>query len=137
MRVKLCARCPYSPRDLADHYDPEAVAHVCARCDGEQDKLKLSYPREAYRRRKCSIVPIIFNTPQPSAAPCVADSSASSGIIPAELRSVRKNAVVASSFVGRATANGCASFEPPENRSVENRAAIFPGSEPRDKESAH
>src|ERR1700676_2211377 len=26
MRVKLCARCPYAPRDLAGHYDPELSA---------------------------------------------------------------------------------------------------------------
>jgi hypothetical protein len=39
MRVKLCARCPYTPRDLTGHYDPEAALHVCARCDGEQGVL--------------------------------------------------------------------------------------------------
>jgi hypothetical protein len=37
MRVKLCARCPYTPRDLAGHYDPEATLHVGAKCDGEQE----------------------------------------------------------------------------------------------------
>ena len=37
MRVKLCARCPYTPRDLAGHYDPEGVLHVCATCDGKQE----------------------------------------------------------------------------------------------------
>ena len=39
MRVKLCARCPYLPCDLAGHYDPEAVLHLCAKCDGEQGML--------------------------------------------------------------------------------------------------
>jgi hypothetical protein len=34
MRVKLCARCPYTPQDLTGHYDPEAALHVCAKCDG-------------------------------------------------------------------------------------------------------
>lgn len=39
MKVTLCTRCPYGPRDLADHYDPEAALHVCAKCDGEQRML--------------------------------------------------------------------------------------------------
>lgn len=30
MRVKLCARCPYVPQDLADHYDACASLHLCA-----------------------------------------------------------------------------------------------------------
>jgi hypothetical protein len=34
MRVKLYARCPYVPQDMADHYDPCAAFHLCARCDG-------------------------------------------------------------------------------------------------------
>ena len=48
MRVKLCRRCPYTPRDLADHYDPEAALHVCAKCDGEQAMLTNHYPREVH-----------------------------------------------------------------------------------------
>ena len=35
MRVKVCSRCPYTPRDLADHYDPDGILHACAKCDGE------------------------------------------------------------------------------------------------------
>ncbi len=58
MRVKLCRRCPYTPRDLADHYDPEAALHVCAKCDGEQAMLTNHYPREVHRRRKCATVHI-------------------------------------------------------------------------------
>ena len=50
MRVKLCARCPYAPRDLAGHYDPEAAFHACAKCDGEQGMITNHYPREARRR---------------------------------------------------------------------------------------
>ena len=52
MKVKLCARCPYAPPDLAGHYDPEAALHVCAKCDGEHVKLTNHYPREAHRRLK-------------------------------------------------------------------------------------
>jgi hypothetical protein len=33
MRVKLCARCPYLPQDLADYYDSKASSHLCVRCD--------------------------------------------------------------------------------------------------------
>jgi hypothetical protein len=50
MRVKLCARCPYQPRDLEDHCDPEAALHVCAKCDGEQVMLTNHDPRDAYVR---------------------------------------------------------------------------------------
>jgi hypothetical protein len=34
MRVKFCARWPYTPRDLAGRYASEGVLHVCATCDG-------------------------------------------------------------------------------------------------------
>ncbi len=60
MRVKLCARCPYTPRDLTGHYDPEAALHVCAKCDGEHGGSTQHYPRKAYRRRACSTAPNIF-----------------------------------------------------------------------------
>src|SRR5882757_5737943 len=62
MKVKLCARCPYTPRDLAGHYDPEAALHVCAKCDGEHGMLTNHYPRGAHRRRKCSTVHNLFGT---------------------------------------------------------------------------
>jgi hypothetical protein len=35
MQVKLCARCPYAPDDLATHYEPNAALHLCANCDRE------------------------------------------------------------------------------------------------------
>ena len=31
MRGNLCSRCPYSPLDLAGHYDPAGLLHVCAK----------------------------------------------------------------------------------------------------------
>lgn len=52
MKVKLCARCPYTPRDLTGHYDPEGTLHVCAKCDGQQEASTNDYPREAHRRHK-------------------------------------------------------------------------------------
>jgi hypothetical protein len=94
MRVKLCARCPYTPRDLADHYDPEAAAHLCASCDGEQGKLRMYYPREARRRRTCSIAHNTFGTAQRSAAPSVTESLVSSGTTPSELHSVQRSALI-------------------------------------------
>jgi hypothetical protein len=113
MRVKLCARCPYTPRDLDDHYDPAAANHACARCDGQQDRGTLYYPRETYRRRKCSIVPSIFSIPQRSAAPSVAASSVSSGTIPGDRSSVRRSVPIGSRSGEKATAIGFTRFEPP------------------------
>jgi hypothetical protein len=37
MRVRLCKRFPYAPRDLAGRYDPEGALHVCAKCDGQRE----------------------------------------------------------------------------------------------------
>src|ERR1700736_1874442 len=78
MRVKLCRRCPYTPRDLADHYDPEAALHVCAKCDGEQAMFTNHYPREVHRRRKCATVHNIFEMAQRCGAPSVTESLVSS-----------------------------------------------------------
>jgi hypothetical protein len=115
MRVRLCSRCPYTPSDLADHYDPGAVAHACAKCDGEQDKVKMYYPRESNRRRKCAISPNISMQPQRNAAPCAAANSVSSGTIPGGLHSVQRSALVAPSFVGRATAAGSERLKSPDS----------------------
>ncbi len=136
MRVKLCARCPYTPRDLADHYDPEAAFHVCARCDGEQGMTTNHYPRQTYRRRKCATVPNIFSTTQRSAAPSVTESLVSSGTTRGELPSVQRNALIASRPARRAIADGCADFEPPDQSCSENHAEITRCSEFRDKEAA-
>src|SRR3979411_1217638 len=116
MRVKLCARCPYTPRDLAGHYDPEATFHVCARCDGEQGITTNPYPRQTYRRRKCATVPNIFGTTQRSAAPSVTESLVSSGTTRGELPSVQRGALIASSPARRATADGCSDFKPPDKQ---------------------
>jgi hypothetical protein len=136
MRVKLCTRCPYTPRDLAGHYDPEAALHVCAKCDGEQGMLTNHYPREAYRRRKCATVPNIFGTTQRSAAPSVTESLVSSGTTPGELPSVQGNALIASRPARRATADGYADFKPPDNSCSENHAEISRRLGCRNKEAA-
>src|SRR6266849_8015075 len=85
MRVKLCARCPYTPRDLAGHYDAEATLHVCAKCDSRQGGTTKHYPREAHRRQKCLTVHNIFGMAQPSAAPSVTEGLVSSGTTPGEM----------------------------------------------------
>jgi hypothetical protein len=113
MRVKLCARCPYTPQDLTGHYDPEAALHVCAKCDGEQGGSTQHYPRKAYRRRTCSTAPNIFGMAQRSVAPSVTESLVSSGTTPGELPSVQRGALIASRPASRTTADGYADFKPP------------------------
>ena len=125
MRVELCSRCPYTARDLKGHYDSEAMAYACARCDDEQDKVTLNYPLDPYRRRKGSIVPKLFNIPQRSSAPCVTASSVSSGTTPGDRLSVRGSGLNASRFVEKVTAHGCGSFKPAEAHSKDLLAALF------------
>jgi hypothetical protein len=135
MKVKLCTRCPYAPRDLADHYDPEAALHVCAKCDGEQRMLANHYPREAQRRRKCATVRNIFGTMQRSAAPSVTESSVSSATTRGELSSVQRDALTALRLARRTTADGCADFKSSDNRRSESHAEISRRSEFLNKEA--
>ena len=137
MRVKLCARCPYTPQDLTGHYDPEAALHLCAKCDGEQGMLTNHYPREAHRRRKWATVPNIFGMAQRSAAPSVTENSVSSATTPGEPPSVQRSAPIASRPARSATADGYADFEPPDNSCGETHAEISRRSEFRDKEAVH
>jgi hypothetical protein len=137
MRVKLCARCPYTPQDLTGHYDPEAALHLCTKCDGEQGMVTNHYPREAHRRRKWATVPNIFGMAQRSAAPSVTESLVSSGITAGELPSVQRSAPIASRPARRATADGYADFEPPDNSCSETHAEISHHSGFRNKEAAH
>ena len=136
MRVKLCARCPYTPQDLTGHYDPEAALHLCAKCDGEQGMPTNHYPREAYRRRKCATAPNIFGTMQRSAAPSVTESLVSSGTTRGGLPSVQRDARIASRPAKRATADGYTDFKPSDNSCSGNHAEIFRRSEFRNKEAA-
>src|ERR1700682_1035724 len=137
MRVKLCARCPYTPQDLAGHYDSEAALHVCAKCDGEQAMLTNHYPRETHRRRKWATVPNIFAMAQRSAAPSATERLVSSGTTACEPPSVQRSAAIASGPARRVTADGCAGFEPPDNSCSENQAEISGRSGFRNKEAAH
>ena len=122
MQVKLCARCPYTPDDLATHYEPTAALHVCAKCDSEEGMINKYDPREAQRRQKCSTAPRTFSTAKRSAARSVTESLVSSGTTLGERRFVQRSALVASRPAGRLTANGYAGFKPPEHNYSENYA---------------
>src|ERR1700756_4643443 len=98
MRVKLCARCPYTPRDLAHHYDPEALLYACAKCDNEQDQYETEW------RRTCS-TRISTGEANRSVAPSMQGNLASSATIAHEPRSVRKNALINSGRDATTTAD--------------------------------
>ena len=117
MRVKLCSRCPYAPRDLADHYDPAGILHVCATCDGRQEASTNSYPRKANRRQQCATVRNISATAQPSVARSATESLASSGTTPGEPPSVQRSALTASRRARMLIADGCVDFTPPDDGS--------------------
>jgi hypothetical protein len=71
LRVKLCARCPYAPHDVAGHYDPEAAMHLCAKCDADRGLPTSHYPRETQRKRKGTRAAYVSGTSQGSRAPSV------------------------------------------------------------------
>jgi hypothetical protein len=124
VKVKLCARCPYTPRDLAGHYQAEAALHLCASCDGQQEASTSHYPRKAYRRQQCATIPNVFATAQQSVARSVTEGLASSGTIAGEPPSVQRSAPIASRSAGRATAAGYVGFKPPpESGCVEQPGA--------------
>jgi hypothetical protein len=126
MRVKLCSRCPYTPRDLAGHYDPEAVLHVCAKCDGGRWASTNHYPRKVNRRLQCETFPNIPGTPQASGARSATENSVSYDTIPGKPPFVRGSALTASRHARTATADGCVDFTPPDNDCGETPATFIP-----------
>jgi len=136
MKVKLCARCPYKPQDLAGHYDPDVALHVCAKCDGEQVLVTNHYPRESHRSRKCATAHNIFGTAQRSVAPSVTESLVSSATTPGEPPSVQRSAPIALRPAGTATADGYAGFRQPDFGSSQNHAESSLGSGFPNKEAA-
>src|SRR5207248_9592391 len=116
MRVKLCNRCPYTPQDLADHYDPAAALYACARCDGEIGIRNTSNSCEAQRRQPCATTFHSISMTPPSGAPFAKDGSASFAITHGEPPCAPKSASIASRPAGRPTAHGCADFAPPDAR---------------------
>ena len=74
MRVKLCARCPYTPRDLADYYDANSSSHLCFRCDSKSAPAELAILVTANRESKCAPAENILNAAaQQRPAPSVAE----------------------------------------------------------------
>ena len=137
MRVKLCARCPYTPRDLTGHYDPDGELYACAKCDGGQEVSTNHYPRRIERRQECATVPTILGTAQPSVARSVTESLVSSATTPGEPPSAQKRALAASRPVERATADGYVDFIPqPGNGCNERHAPTSRSSGFRSKEVA-
>jgi hypothetical protein len=125
MRVRLCSRCPYTPRDLAGHYDPDGILHACAKCDGHEASTN-HYPREAQRRQQCATVPTIHGTAQPSVARSATEGLASSATTAGKPPSVQRSAPTVSRNARTATADGYAGFKlPPDNGCNENPAAFF------------
>jgi hypothetical protein len=125
MRVKLCARRPYTQRDLAGHYVPEGVLHVCATYDGQHDVSTNHYPRKAHRRQQCATFPNIPVTAKPSVARSATESLASFGTTPGKPPSVQRSALSASRHARKATADGYFNSTLPDNGRGETPAAIF------------
>ena len=113
MRVKLCSRCPYTPRDLAGHYDSAAALHVCAKCDGHEASTN-RYPRKVHRRQQCATVLNIFAATPTGGARSVTESLGSSDTMCGEPPSVRESALIASGSARPVTAAGYAGFKLPD-----------------------
>jgi hypothetical protein len=137
MRVKLCALCPYTPRDLAGHYDPEGPLHLCAKCDGEQQVSTHHYPRKTRTRQNFATVLHIPGTAQPSVARSVTERLASSGTTSGDPPSVQKSAPTASRPVKRTTEDGYVCFKRrPDDACNEHHTASSQSSGFRSKEVA-
>ena len=115
MSAKLRANCPYTPRDLAGHYDPNGQLHACAKCDGRHGPSTDYYPHKSHRRQLCATVPIITGTAKASAARSVTDDLVSSVTTSAAPPSAQGNAPIASRSVGMRTADGCAGLKRPDD----------------------
>jgi hypothetical protein len=118
VQVKLCARCPYSPRDLADHYDIDAELHLCATCDAEYEALR----RPTCRTRVSNAISKTGPAGR-HAAPSARESSASFVITAVARPSVQSGASSVSSSAGTATAAGYGDFELPEHKSRDQGAS--------------
>ena len=125
MRVKLCSRCPYRPHDLADHYDPDAALHACAKCDGEVGILNASGPGRAERRRQCSTSLDIISMTTPGVAPFATDVLALSATTPGGPPSVQRSVLTASGPVRNVTADGYVGFNLLGHPGTNSRSSEF------------
>jgi hypothetical protein len=66
MRVKLCALCPYSVRDVAEHYDSRAEHALCATCPTKPLPMAPKYKRER-RQWACAMKEVPSVSAQPMA----------------------------------------------------------------------
>ena len=130
MRVKLCARCPYTPRDLAHHYDPEAALYACAKCDNQQDPCVIKW------RGKCPTEIENSSAAGANVAPFARENLASSATIAREPRSAPGNASTTSGHGATATQDGCGAFARPDEVSgaTAARFPLYPA--PIDRETA-
>jgi hypothetical protein len=65
MRVKLCTRCPYSPRDLANYYDGRSNSHLCFRCDDKRAPAELAILVTVNEESKCATAANILDAAAP------------------------------------------------------------------------
>jgi hypothetical protein len=114
MRVKLCSRCPYTPRDLAGNFDPGGDLHVCAKCDSEQGASTSYYPRKPHRRQQCVTALNISGMARPTVARSATEGLASYGTTAVEQLFVQRSVLIASRHVKTATVDGCVDCTPPE-----------------------
>jgi hypothetical protein len=129
MRVKLCARCPYAPRDLANHYDPGANLHLCTSCEGEQKASCNEYPRKAAERKKCAAIPDFPPPARPGVARSATANSDWSGAIPGGPHCVQGHVLIASGPAGNATAHDYAGSSQLEHHASNSRRLKSLGSE--------
>lgn len=116
MRVKLCAQCPYTPRDLAHHYDPDAALYACLKCDHEQDLFEIR------RRPTCSIEIETSSAAKSSVAPFASESLGSFATIAHEPRCAQRNASTTSRPDAKPTQDGCGAFARPDGTGAGNAA---------------
>lgn len=109
MQVKLCAWCPYLPRELAAHDDLDAALHLCATCEVECDPCK-TLRRPTCRTRTINATGRTGRTGL-HAAPSVTENSASFVTTAVAWPSVQPGASSVSGSAGRTTAAGYGDFE--------------------------
>jgi hypothetical protein len=137
MKVKLCERCPYTPYDLADHYDPVAALHACAICDRDQAAVTQQHSNKTQWSRTCATTRSSISMTQQSDAPFATGSLASSVTIPGAPPSARSGAWITSRPAATATTDGYGDFAPPDLCREESREEFPWRSLFRDKESAY
>jgi hypothetical protein len=122
VQVKLCAQCPYSPCDLAGHYNIDAALHLCATCDAEHDASK------TLRRRTCRTRTINATGRNGQtglhAVPSAMENLALFATTAVAWPCVQPSASNVSGSAGRTTAAGYGDFELREGGSKDQSASL-------------